>query len=131
MDFIRKCVDDVVPTITIRTYPNQKPWMNEDIHIILRALTAAFNVSRMNPDDSIARNAYKASRSIRDAKRQCRLKLYMMFDNSDSCRMWQGLQTIPDYKGKSSCAVPTEASLASRQTIPSHSGRLSLHRTTR
>ena len=24
--FINKCIDDVVPTVTIRTYPNQKPW---------------------------------------------------------------------------------------------------------
>ncbi len=26
--FIRKCVEDVVPTKTIRIYPNQKPWIN-------------------------------------------------------------------------------------------------------
>ncbi len=26
--FIRKCIDDVVPTKTIRIYPNQKPWIN-------------------------------------------------------------------------------------------------------
>ena len=24
--FINKCTDDVVPTVTIRTFPNQKPW---------------------------------------------------------------------------------------------------------
>ena len=23
--FINKCIDDVVPTVTVRTYPNQKP----------------------------------------------------------------------------------------------------------
>jgi hypothetical protein len=34
---IRKCVVDVVPTITIRTYPNQKPWMNRDIRTMLKA----------------------------------------------------------------------------------------------
>ncbi len=26
--FIRKCLEDVVPTKTIRIYPNQKPWIN-------------------------------------------------------------------------------------------------------
>ena len=25
--FINKCIDDVVPTETVRTYPNQKPWI--------------------------------------------------------------------------------------------------------
>lgn len=29
--FIRKCVEDVVPTTTIRSYPNQIPWINSDV----------------------------------------------------------------------------------------------------
>ena len=24
--FIKKCIGDDVPTVTIKTYPNQKPW---------------------------------------------------------------------------------------------------------
>jgi hypothetical protein len=44
------------------------------------ALTAAFNASKTYPDDSVTRDVYKASwyelrKSIRDAKRQHRLKL--------------------------------------------------------
>ena len=59
------------------------------IHTMLRACTAAFNVSRTNPDDSVAHYTYKASRcklhkSIRNAKRQHKPKLELMFDNSDS-----------------------------------------------
>jgi hypothetical protein len=26
-EFIRKCIGDVVPTVTIKAYPNQKPWI--------------------------------------------------------------------------------------------------------
>ena len=26
--FIKKCIEDVVPTVTIKTYPNQKPWID-------------------------------------------------------------------------------------------------------
>ncbi len=33
--FIRKCIDDVVPTKTIRIYPNQKPWINSDVRSAL------------------------------------------------------------------------------------------------
>ncbi len=33
--FIRKCIDDVVPTKTIRIYPNQKPWINSDVRSVL------------------------------------------------------------------------------------------------
>ena len=50
-EFIRKCVDDVVPTITIQTYPNQKLWMKRDICTMTRAQTSAFNVGRTNLDD--------------------------------------------------------------------------------
>jgi hypothetical protein len=27
-----KCIDAVVPTVTVRTYHNQKPWINPDIY---------------------------------------------------------------------------------------------------
>ncbi len=40
--FIRKCVEDVVPTKTILTYPNQKPWINSDVRAALSARTSAF-----------------------------------------------------------------------------------------
>jgi hypothetical protein len=30
--FINKCIDDVVPTVTVCTYPNQKPWITGNIH---------------------------------------------------------------------------------------------------
>ena len=29
--FISKCTDDVVPTVTVHTYPNQKPWITGNI----------------------------------------------------------------------------------------------------
>ncbi len=40
--FIRKCIEDVVPTKTIRIYPNQKPWINSDVRSALSAWTSAF-----------------------------------------------------------------------------------------
>jgi hypothetical protein len=27
-EFIRRCIGDVVPTVTIKTYPNQKLWID-------------------------------------------------------------------------------------------------------
>ena len=40
---IRKCIGDVVPTVTIKTVPNQKPWIDGSIHAKLKARTIAFN----------------------------------------------------------------------------------------
>jgi hypothetical protein len=51
--FINKCIDDVIPTVTIRTYPNQKPWITGNIRIELKVRAAAF---KEHPD------AYKNSR---------------------------------------------------------------------
>ncbi len=42
-------VEDVVPTKTIRIYPNQKPWINSDVRSALSARTSAFKSG--NTDD--------------------------------------------------------------------------------
>ena len=31
-EFISKCIGDVVPTVTIKAFPNQKPWIDGSIH---------------------------------------------------------------------------------------------------
>jgi hypothetical protein len=41
--FIRKCIEDVVLTLKIRIYPNQKPWIDGSICAKLKAGTTAFN----------------------------------------------------------------------------------------
>ena len=40
--FINKCINDVSPTVTVRTYPYQKPWITGIIHTELKARTATF-----------------------------------------------------------------------------------------
>ena len=51
--FINKCIDDVVPTVPRRTYPNQKTWITANIHTGLKARAAAFKEQGSN------REAYK------------------------------------------------------------------------
>ena len=41
--FIRKCIGDVVATVTIKTYPHQKPWIDGSIRAKLKAQTITFN----------------------------------------------------------------------------------------
>ncbi len=47
--FIRKCTEDVVPTKTIRIYPNQKTWINSDVRSALSAQTSAFKSGNTGP----------------------------------------------------------------------------------
>jgi hypothetical protein len=48
--FINKCIDDVVPTVTVRTYPNQKPWITGNICIKLKARVDAFKERETNSE---------------------------------------------------------------------------------
>ena len=42
-EFIRKCIGNVVPTVTIKTNPNQNPWIDGSIRAKLKVGTKAFN----------------------------------------------------------------------------------------
>ena len=50
--FINKGIDDIVPTVTVRAYPNQKPWSRTE----LKARAATFKEQDSDPE------AYKKSR---------------------------------------------------------------------
>ena len=39
-EFIRKCIGDVVPTVTIKTFPKQKPWIGGSIRTKLLLIMA-------------------------------------------------------------------------------------------
>ena len=47
---INKCIDNVVPTVTVRTYPNQKPWITGNILTMLKARAGAFTKRDTNLD---------------------------------------------------------------------------------
>jgi hypothetical protein len=46
-EFIRKCIDDVIPTASIKTFPNQKPWIDGRSRTKLKARTTAFNQGKV------------------------------------------------------------------------------------
>ena len=100
--FINKCIeDDVVPTGTVCTYPNQKTWITGNILTELKAGAATFKVRDSNPE-AYKKTRYAFRRNIKQEKRQYRTKIESYYTGSDVRPMWQGLQTITDYKGKHS-----------------------------
>ena len=46
-EFISKCISDVVPAASIKTFPNQKPWIDGSIRAKLKAQTTAFNQGKV------------------------------------------------------------------------------------
>ncbi len=106
--FIRKCIDDVVPTKTIRIYPNQKPWINSDVRSALSARTSAFKSG--NSDDR-KQASYDLRRSIKVAKRQYKNKVEEHFNNNNPRSMWQGINNITGFIGNKPATVNIAASL--------------------
>jgi hypothetical protein len=107
--FIDKCIEDVVPTVTVHTYPNQKPWITGNIRTELKGRAAAFKVRDSNPE--AYKKCYALRRTIKQAKCQYRAKIESHYTGSDARLMWQGLQTITDYNGKHSHELPSDTSL--------------------
>ena len=72
--FFNKCIDDVVPTVTVRSYPNQKPWITGNICTKRKARAAAFKEQDTNAD-AYMKSCYALRRTIKQAKRQYRTKI--------------------------------------------------------
>ena len=89
--------------ITVRTYPNQKPWIRGNIRIELKARAAAFKERDTNKE-----SRYALRRTFKQAKHQYRIKIESYYTGSDARWMWQGLKTITDYKGKLRRELPSD-----------------------
>ena len=96
--------------MTVRTYPNQKPWITGNIRAELKGRAAAFKVRDSNPE-AYKKSCYALRRTTKQEKRQYRAKIESYYTGSDARLMWQGLQTITDYKGKHSRELPSDTSL--------------------
>ncbi|KAI3359191.1 hypothetical protein L3Q82_002720 [Scortum barcoo] len=106
--YIGKCIDDVVPRITVQTFPNQKPWVNGEVRAKLKARTDAYNSGDL---EEYRKSRYALRRAISSAKRQYRDKVESHYKGSNTRSMWAGLKTLTDYKKKISSAEVMSASL--------------------
>ena len=97
--YTSNCIDDIVPTKCCKIYPNQKPWINREVRSMLHAHSTAF---ASGDADGYKKARYDLRRSIREAKRQYRLKLEGYYNTSDSKCMWQGSQHITSFQQKNS-----------------------------
>jgi hypothetical protein len=111
-EFIRKCIGDVVPTMNIKTYPNQKPWIDGGICTKLIAQTTAFNHVKVTGNMAEYKQcSYSLFKAIKQAKCQSRDQVESQFHGSDTRCMWHGLQEITDYKKKTSHFTDTDVLL--------------------
>uniref|UniRef100_A0A4W5KCQ4 Ring finger protein 123 n=1 Tax=Hucho hucho TaxID=62062 RepID=A0A4W5KCQ4_9TELE len=96
---IRKCIEDVVPTVMVTTYPIPKPWIDGRIHTKLKARTTAFNHGKVTGNmNEYQQSNYILRKAIKEAKRLYRDKVESHFNDSDTRRIWQRPQPIAHYK---------------------------------
>uniref|UniRef100_A0A9J8A6D7 Reverse transcriptase domain-containing protein n=1 Tax=Cyprinus carpio carpio TaxID=630221 RepID=A0A9J8A6D7_CYPCA len=94
--YITKCIEDVTVTKTITVRANQKPWMTGEVYRLLKTRNAAF---RAGDEGGLRTARANLSRGIREAKRQYSRRIAHRFsDSRDTRSLWQGIQTITDYK---------------------------------
>ncbi|XP_055512237.1 uncharacterized protein LOC129709727 [Leucoraja erinacea] len=90
-EFIKKCVEDCIPTKTFRVFPNQKPWMNHEIRILLKTRSRAFRSgdkrSTRRPDMTLVRPSKRPQGTCSK-----------LGDETDVRQLWRGLNA---YKAKS------------------------------
>ncbi len=95
LSLVNTLTDQATETITIRTFSNQKPWVDSTICAAVNQRTATYNAGLLSGNMS----EYKASwyalqRAVRAAKLRYRERIESHFQLNDSRRMWQGMRTI-------------------------------------
>ncbi|KAI4899557.1 hypothetical protein NFI96_017648 [Prochilodus magdalenae] len=121
--FIRKCIEDVVPTKPVRVYPNQKPWLNCEVRAALNARTAAF---KSGHTEEYKKASYALRTTIRAAKREYRAKVESQFNTTNTRSLRQGLNTVTDFRRETpsvdniSAALPDELNTFSARFEVNH-----------
>ncbi|KAK3510456.1 hypothetical protein QTP70_007613 [Hemibagrus guttatus] len=111
LDYINTTIDSVTTEKQITMYPNQKPWMNKEVRLLLKARNAAF---RSGDTQAYSTSRANLMRGIKKAKYCYKLKVEEHFSNSDPRRMWQGIQAINNYMPSNSTLNDTDISFLNK-----------------
>ncbi len=113
LSFVNMLTDQATETVTIRTFSNQKPWVDRTIRAAVNQHTAAYNAGLLSGNMSEYKaSCYALRRAVRAAKLRYRERIESHFQLNDSRRMWQGLKTICSSGNNSSAEVRADPLLA-------------------
>ena len=105
--YIAKCVEDVTITKTIIISLNQKPWLNAEMHCLLKVRDAAF---RAGDAEALRAARWSLTVGVKRAKSKYSKKIQGHFSSNDPHSMWRGIKSITDYNRKSA-ERPSDLSL--------------------
>ncbi len=113
VSFINTLTNQATETVTIRTFSNQKPWVDRSIRDAVNHRTAAYNAGLLSGNMSKYKTScYTVRRAVKAAKLRYRERIESHFQLNDSRRMWQGLKTICSSGNNSSAEVRADPLLA-------------------
>ncbi len=113
LSFVNTLIEQATETVTIRTFSNQKPWVDRTIRDAVNHRTAAYNASLLSGNMSEYKaSCYALRQAVRAAKLRYRERIESHFQFNDSRRMWQGLKTICPSGNNSSAEVRADPLLA-------------------
>ncbi len=113
VSFVNTLTEQATETITVRTFPNQKPWVDRAIRDAVNKRTAAYNEALLSGNMSVYKSlCYALRRAVSAAKHWYKERIESHFQLNDSRRMWQGLRTICAFGNKSSAEVRADPLLA-------------------
>ncbi len=113
VSFVNTLTEQATETITVRTFPNQKPWVDRSIRDAVNKRTAAYNEALLSGNMSVYKaSCYALRRAVSAAKHRYKERIESHFQLNDSRRMWQGLRTICAFGNKFSAEVSADPSLA-------------------
>ncbi len=113
VSFVNTLTEQATETITVKTFPNQKPWVDRTIRDAVNKRTAAYNEALLSGNMCEYKAAcYALRRAVGAAKHRYKERIESLFQLNDSRRMWQGLRTICAFGNKSSAVVSADPSLA-------------------
>ncbi|TWW55971.1 hypothetical protein D4764_09G0010210 [Takifugu flavidus] len=98
-DYINFCVENTIPTSTVRSFSNSKPWITPDIKALLKEKTRAFVSGDKEELKSVQR---ELRRKIRQEKDNYRRKMENQLQQNNICGVWKGLKTISGFKEQKS-----------------------------
>ncbi len=106
LSFVNTLTEQATETVTIKTFSNQKPWVDRTIRDAVNHRTAAYNAGILSGNMSEYKTScYALRRAVRAAKRRYSERIESHFQLNDSRRMWQGLKTICSSGNNSSVEV--------------------------
>uniref|UniRef100_A0A669DTM0 Reverse transcriptase domain-containing protein n=1 Tax=Oreochromis niloticus TaxID=8128 RepID=A0A669DTM0_ORENI len=98
-DYINFCVDNTVPTRTVRCFSNNKPWITSEIKAVLKQKRRAF---KSRDKEELKRVQRELRGLIRNGKDSYRQKMENQLQQNNVGEVWRGLRTISGHKHQNS-----------------------------